>query len=411
MSVPRRALGQNEFIALMAMMMASVAFSIDSMLPVLPELATQLSPDAPNRAQLIITSFVMGMGIGTFFAGPLSDAIGRKKMILIGFSLYAAAAILAAFAPTLETMLAARVVQGLGAAAPRIVSTAMIRDLYEGRRMAQIMSFVMMIFILVPAVAPFVGSLIIAAFGWRAIFAAFVLFALVGATWMALRQPETLPPERRRPLAIAPLRSAFLEVMGHRMVRLYILVLALGFAQLFAMISSIQQIFTDIHLRADTFPLWFMAMAILSGGATIVNARLVMRLGMRRLTIAAFSTQTVLSALMILATLSGLIPATLAFPLFFVWTVSVFFMAGLSFGNLNALALEPMGHIAGMAASVVGGVATVLSVLIAAPIGLAFNGTTLPLMLGTFTCSALGWWFMRFAREVDPAPRRVVPGL
>src|SRR5690606_12481373 len=167
MTPPSRALGQGEFIALMAMLMATVAFSIDSMLPVLPEIAGSLSPDAPNNAQLILTSFILGMGVGTFFAGPISDSIGRRRTILWGFALYALGATMAAFAPTLETLLAARLIQGLGAAAPRIVSTAMIRDQYEGRRMAQIMSFVMMIFILVPAVAPFVGSLIIAAFGWR----------------------------------------------------------------------------------------------------------------------------------------------------------------------------------------------------------------------------------------------------
>ncbi|WP_108481961.1 multidrug effflux MFS transporter [Oceaniglobus ichthyenteri] len=409
MTGPQRALSQGEFIALMAMMMATVAFSIDAMLPVLPEIAAELSPDAPNKSQLILTSFVMGMGLGTFFAGPISDAIGRKTTILAGFALYAFGAIVATFAPTLETLLFARLVQGLGAAGPRIVSTAMIRDLYAGRRMAQILSFVTMIFILVPAIAPFTGSLIIAAFGWRSIFVAFVGFSMIGAFWMTLRQPETLAPEHRRALAFAPLKRALVEVVSHPMVRLYIAVLSLGFAQLFAMLSSIQQLFDEVFGRGDSFPLWFMAIAIVSGSATVINARLVMRLGMRRLAIAAFSSQTVISAVLLLANSAGIVPAPLAFPLFFVWVVSVFFLAGLTFGNLNALALEPMGHIAGMAASTVGGVSTVLSVLIAVPIGLAFNGTTLPVMMGTFLCSALAWWLMRKSREADPTPRTTVP--
>jgi len=406
---PTRPLSQREFIALMAMLLATVAFSIDAMLPVLPEIAASLSPGAPNNAQLILTSFVLGMGIGTFFAGPISDAIGRRTAILGGFALYALGAIIAAFAPTLETLLAARLLQGLGAAAPRIVSTAMIRDLYEGRRMAQIMSFVMTIFILVPAVAPFLGSLIIDAFGWRSIFAAFVLFALICGLWIALRQPETLAPENRRPLRLTPLRQALAEVLGHRMVRLYILVLSLGFGQFFALLSTIQQLFADTFQRADSFALWFMAMAVLSGAGTLLNARLVMGLGMRRLAITAYGAQTVLSALLVLAYLGGMMPQALAFPVFFVWATSLFFMAGLTFGNLNALAMEPLGHIAGMAASVVSGVATLLGVLIAAPLGLAFNGTPVPLMAGTLVCSALAWALMHTARKADPAPRTHLP--
>ena len=410
MKQPTQALSQGEFIALMAMMMATVAFSIDAMLPVLPEIAAQLSPDAPNRAQLILTSFVLGMGIGTFFAGPISDSIGRKTAIIAGFGLYTFGAIIAALAPTLEALLVARVIQGLGAAAPRIVSTAMIRDLYAGRRMAQIMSFVMMIFILIPAIAPFMGSLIIAAFEWRAIFVAFVLFAMIGAVWFALRQPETLAPQNRRPLAIAPLKSALTEVLSHPLVRLYTVVLTLGFGMLFATLSSIQQLFDETFGRGDSFPLWFMAIALCSGSATIVNARLVMGLGMRRLAIAAFSSQTVISAVLLLAYGVGIIPEGLAFPIFFGWVVTVFFMAGLTFGNLNALALEPMGHIAGMAASAVGGIATVLAVVVAVPIGLAFNGTPVPLMIGVFLCSAVAWYLMYRSREMDPTPRKTIPG-
>jgi len=406
---PTTPLSQGEFIALMAALIATVSFSIDAMLPVLPQIAQELSPGSPNNAQLILTSFVMGMGIGTLFAGPISDATGRKVVILGGVAIYIVGAILAIFAPTLETLLAARLLQGLGAAGPRIVSTAMIRDRFEGRRMAQIMSFVMTIFILVPAVAPFIGSLVINAFGWRAIFVAFVIFALIGAVWMSLRQPETLAPAARRPLAVGALRSAMSEVMGHRTVRIYIAVLTLGAGQMFALLSSIQQLFGETFGRADNFPLWFMGMALISGTSTILNARLVMRIGMRRLAISAYGTQTLLSALFLIAGVSGLMPAALAFPAFLFWAVSVFFMVGMTFGNLNALALEPMGHIAGMAASVVGAISTVLAVLIAVPIGLAFDGTPLPLMAGTLVCSALAWWLMRKSREADPAPRIIPP--
>ncbi|WP_226782285.1 multidrug effflux MFS transporter [Oceaniglobus trochenteri] len=409
MTAPTRALRQGEFVALMAMMMATVAFSIDSMLPVLPEIAAQLTPEAPNNAQLILTTFVLGMGIGTFVAGPLSDTLGRRTTMLLGFALYALGAIAAVFAPTLETLLAARLVQGLGASGPRVVSSAMIRDLYQGRRMAQILSFVMMIFIVIPAIAPFIGAQVIGLFGWRSIFGLFVIFAMTGALWMMLRQPETLPVDQRRPFHLAPLRSAFIEVLANPMVRLYILVLSLGFGQMFGMLSSIQQVFDITFGLGNSFPLYFMGIAILSGLGTVLNARLVMRLGMRRLAITAYATQTVLSGVIVLVTLAGLMPAALALPVFLGWAVSVFFMAGLTFGNLNALALEPLGHIAGMGASVVAGVSTVTAVLIAIPIGLAFDGTPVPLTLGTLACSAAAWWLMRKSREADPTPKKTLP--
>lgn len=403
-----RRVSRAEFVAMMATLFATIAFSIDAMLPAMPEIAAELTPDAPNRAQLVLTAFVFGMGLGTFVAGPLSDAIGRKATITGGIALYIIAAFAAMQAPTLETLLAARVVQGVGAAAPRIVSIALVRDLFEGRRMAQIMSFVMMIFITFPAVAPFIGSLVIDAFGWRAIFGAFMVFGLVGTTWLNIRQPETLPPERRLPLRAKPLWAALREVLSNKLVLLYIVVLTLGFGQMFGVLSSIQQIYDVTFDKAETFPLWFMAAGLISGGGTVVNASLVVRLGMRRLAIAAYATQTVISAALFMANITGIIPPALAFPVFYAWSITVFFMAGLTFGNLNALALQPMGHIAGMASSVVGAISTVCAVLIAAPIGLAFDGTSAPLMVGTLICSGAAWLLMRKSREADPAPKKTV---
>jgi DHA1 family bicyclomycin/chloramphenicol resistance-like MFS transporter len=396
-------LGQTEFVALMAVLFAIIAFSIDSMLPALPGIAADLSPETPNRAQLIISAFVAGIGVGIFFAGPISDAVGRKPTVIGGLVLYIAGAVLATQAPTLETLLAARFLQGLGAAAPRVVTIALVRDLYEGRAMARIMSFVMMVFVMIPSVAPAMGTVIIAGFGWRGIFWAFVAFGLVGGLWLHLRQAETLSPARRRPLRWGPIRDAAAEVAGHRMVRLYIAAMTLGYAQLFALLVSIQPVMTQVFGLSDAaFPLWFMAIGVVSAGGTIINATLVMRLGMRRLAMAAYGGMVVVALATGVPVLTGWAQGGVALALFLIFATAVFFIAGLTFGNLNALALQPMGHIAGLASSVTGAASTLLSVVIAAPVGLAYDGTIGPLVLCTVICSALCWALLRASREAAP---------
>ncbi len=215
----------------MAMLFATIAISIDAMLPALPDIAHAVSRRS-NAAQLVVTSFVFGMGIGTLFAGPLSDAFGRKRVI-IGGALYALAAAAACSAPSLELLLLARVIQGIGIAAPRTVSIAMIRDMFAGRGMARGSVFVMMVFMLVPAIAPAVGKIIIDAFGWRQVFVAFVVFAAIGCSWLGLRQPETLAPQDRRPLQAERLWSALGEVLSHKVIVVSILVQTLLFGMLF----------------------------------------------------------------------------------------------------------------------------------------------------------------------------------
>ncbi|KJZ32654.1 multidrug MFS transporter [Paracoccus sp. S4493] len=384
-----------EFIAMLAFLFATIAFSIDAMLPALPDIAADLTPDNVNRAQLILTTFVAGMGLGTLFAGPLSDALGRKRTITIGFGIYIAATIAAIYADSLELLLVARFVQGLGAAGPRIVGLALVRDLYEGREMARISSFVMMIFIMIPAVAPTLGAGIIAISDWHGVFLAFIAFALIGALWLNIRQAETLPPAARRPLRIGTLYAAAREVLSDRQVMLATLILTLGFGQMFGLLSSAQQLFGETYGKGENFHLWFAAMALLSGSGTVLNATFVMRFGMRRIAKWAYMMQTIVSGLALTLILSGVLPQGLEFPVFFFWAVSVFFMAGVTFGNLNALALQRMGHIAGMAASIVAAISTLAAVLIAAPVGLLYNGTAIPAITATLICSGLAWALMR----------------
>ena len=386
---------QTEFIALMAMLFATVAFSIDSMLPALPEIAAELSPANPNQAQLILTSFVLGMGVGTLFAGPLSDAFGRRRVIVLGAALYCAASVAAYLAPTLETVLLARVVQGLGAAGPRIASMALVRDLYSGRQMARVVSFAMMIFTLVPAVAPLMGSWIMAGFGWRSIFLAFVVFSVVSMIWFLIRQPETLPASLRRPLRVRALWQAMTEVLSHRVIVLSIAVQTLVFGALFGTLSAAQQVFDETFGRGPSFPFWFAVIALVSGTASLLNASVVVRFGMWRLITVTLAGQIAVSAGLALIAVTGVLSPDLAFAAFVFWTTGVFFMAGLTLGNLNAMAMEPVGHIAGMAASVVGGIATVASLVVAVPLGLAFDGTVVPLTVGVGLASAVALVLMQ----------------
>jgi len=397
----RARLSQPEFVALMAMLFSTIAFSIDAMLPALPEIAAELSPDAPNRAQLIITSFVFGMGVGTLVTGPLSDAVGRKPVILGGAALYCIGAALAWAAQSLELVLAARVIQGLGAAGPRVVALAIIRDLYAGRGMARLMSFMMLIFTLVPALAPTLGAGIIWLTGWRGIFAAFLIFSVIGATWLALRQAETLPPQRRRPFRPRALAAGVREILTTRVVSLTIAAQSLCLGILFATLSSVQQVFDITYDRGDSFHLWFGGIAVVAGSGSLINASIVERLGMRVIVTAMLAGQIAFSSLVALLFWTGAVSGDAAFALYVVWTTGVFFQAGLTLGNLNALAMEPMGHLAGLTASVAGSIATVLAVAFAAPIGLAFDGTPRPLILGTLLLAIGAFALMQVLRRAE----------
>lgn len=399
MITPKRALKKPEFVGQMAMSFAIIAFSIDAMLPALPEIAAALTPDDHNRAQLILTSFVLGMGFGTFFTGPLSDAFGRRRIFLAGIVLYIIASIWTMLAGSLEMMLAARVLQGIGAAGPRVVALALIRDQYSGRQMAQLMSFVMMVFTLVPAFAPSFGALIVAGFGWRGMFGAFVIFALINGTWFALRQPETLAPQSYRAFRPKVLWAGAVEVLSSNIMRITIMVQTLILGCLFAMLSTVQQVFDTTYNQGTNFPIWFGAIALISGTAGLVNAALVVRVGMRMLIRIMLAVVIVVSGVFALAMATNALPESASFVFFLFWMITIFYMAGMTLGNLNAIALEPMGHIAGMAASVSSALSTVLAVMIAAPIGLTFDGTPLPLVFGVFCCVVVALGLMQFLRH------------
>jgi len=379
-----------EFISLMAMLVATVAISIDAMLPALPDIAIQLTANNPNQVQLILSTFIGGMAIGTLVVGPLSDSFGRKNVIYMGAAIYITFSALCMFATNLETMIIARVFQGIGAAAPRVVSQALVRDLYSGREMARITSFIMIIFSIVPAVAPLMGAGLILLFDWRAIFLVFILFALVSTFWTAIRIREPLRAEMRIPFQLKIFQAAFLNIISIGIVRISIITLIFSYGTLFTCILLVQQVFDQFFGRAGSFPEWFAVIAALSASASFLNSMLVMKLGMRRLISAALRVQVVLSVLMLLMFYAGIISGDLGFVIFVFWIFSLFFQAGLTLGNLTALSMEPLGHIAGTAASVISAIATLGSAALATIAGHFFNGTPLTMIVSILLFASLG---------------------
>ncbi len=394
-------LSQIELVSLLAMLTATIAFSLDAMLPALPAIGSDLSTDAPNRAQLVIGTFVLGLGLGTLFAGPLSDAYGRKTIAVAGAMVYTLAALIGALAPNIETLLAARFLQGIGAAGPRVAAMAITRDLFSGRRMAQILSYVIFVFTLTPIFAPTLGWLIALAFGWRGIFASFAVFAVISMAWLLLRLPETLASENVRPFRIASIVSGTREIFGNPRVVRAMTVQTLIFACLFSGLVSSQQIFGKVFGKTDSFPLWFGLMALLASTANLINARIVIRLGMREVVRRVLLIQGGFTALFLSLQLTGSLAEPLAFPVTFLWLTSIFYLAGFGLGNMNALALEPLGHMAGLAASIVTAIATIGAAILSVPIGLAFNGTTVPLTFGVMCLVGLAYVILRQLREEE----------
>ncbi len=372
-----------EFIALIALQISMVALTIDAMLPALPAIGQELGVAEANDTQLVISLFFLGFAVGQFFYGPLSDSLGRKSMILTGIVIFGVGCILSLVSWNYETMLLGRVLQGLGAAGPRTVTIAVVRDRYAGRGMARIMSFVMAVFIIVPALAPAIGQAVLFVADWRAIFLLLMALGLICLAWMTFRLPETLADKDRMPLSVTRIWSAVLETVQNRHALGYTISAGFIFGAFVGYLNSAQQIFQDVFGIVDLFPLFFGILALAIGASSVVNARIVMRFGMRFLSFAAVFTLTGLSLVFLVVDilLAGHPPLWA----FMLWGMTSFFCIGLLFGNLNALAMEPLGHIAGTGSAVVGALTTLISLVFGIVVGQAFDGTALPLVAG-FAC-------------------------
>lgn len=378
--MPQKPLRTAEFVALFSLVTALTALSIDAILPALRAVGDALAVADARDTQLIVTLFILGMVFGEIFFGPLSDAYGRKRAILIGLLIYGLGTVIAMLADSLEQVLIGRIIQGIGAAGPKIASRALIRDLYEGRAMARIMSFIFMIFILVPMLAPALGQAVLLVADWRTVFILFLVLAAIVALWLGLRQPETLPPERRIRFSLGPILSNAALIFRHAKVMAYTFAAGLMFGALLLYLSTSQAMFLDLYGVGELFVLYFAILASGLGLTSYLNSQLVMRYGMHRLSVISLvSMVACASALLLVAIQYDGVPP---FPAFMVLSFLMFSFIGLLFGNVNAMAMESLGRVAGLGASIIASVSSLVAVILGVTVGRFYDQTVFPLTLG-----------------------------
>ncbi|GJM40668.1 MAG: MFS transporter [Ardenticatenaceae bacterium] len=384
-----------EFVIIVSLMMALTALSIDAMLPALAQIGADLQVQAANDRQLIISVIFLGLAIGQLFFGPLSDSVGRKSAIYGGLLLFMVGSLLSMVAVNYPMMLAGRFLQGLGVSSPRAVGLALVRDQFVGREMARVMSFVMTVFILIPMLAPSMGQAILRFSGWRAIFGSFLLLSAIVLVWFARRQPETLPLEKRVPFTASKVLKATQDVIKNRLSFGYTVTAGFISGAFIGYLNSAQQIFQEQYELGTLFPLYFSVIALSMGLASLLNSRLVMSLGMRLLVRGALLSIVLLSAV----ALGGMFFFIEQVPLwlFMTYLMLTLFCVGVLFGNLNSLAMEPLGEIAGVGAAIVGSLSTLISALLGTWIGQSYNGTLFPLILGLGVLAGLSIFVVRWA--------------
>ncbi|WP_127077902.1 multidrug effflux MFS transporter [Rhodomicrobium lacus] len=371
-------LSTPEFVTLIALLTALTALSIDIMLPALPKIASALGATTENERQLVLSVYFAGFAAGQFLFGPLSDSYGRRNPLLFGLALYTIGTVLAIVATSFAMLLFARAFQGFGAAAPRIVAIAVVRDRFAGREMARIMSFVTMVFVIVPILAPTLGEAIVRFSDWHIIFWVLLAMGLVATLWSGFRLPETFHQNDRLPFNARTIWRACAVVATTRQTAGYSVALGFSFGLLFSYIITSQQIFVDVYELGADFPIAFGLIAAFLAAASILNAKLVRRVGMR-----GVSHRAIIGGLAVCGVM-----AAFGFPdkpplwAFGIFMSAVFLCFGLMSANFNSLAMEPMGHIAGTASSLIGFYTTVAATALGAIVGHSFDGSVRPLCIG-----------------------------
>ncbi|HEY0265270.1 MAG TPA: multidrug effflux MFS transporter [Rhizomicrobium sp.] len=388
-------ISEKEFTLLIALLISVVSISIDALLPALGRIGAELGVTDVNRTQLVIVAVFSGMALGELVAGPVSDAMGRKPVLFAGLMLYLACSLACFLARDFNLLLAGRLVQGLGGAAPYVTAVSVVRDRFSGRAMARTMSLVMTIFILAPAIAPGLGQAVMHLAGWRAIFLFYIVYSVAIGGWIALRLEETLPPSHRVPFTAKSLIHGFGVVVKNRTTMTYTVAMGLIFGSLISYVSASRQIFQDHFGVGDSFVFYFGGLALLLGVASMLNARIVAKMGMRAICSHAALAIVGASVLFLLWHLLG--PASLA--AFVAYAGLLFFAFGLMFGNLNAIAMEPMGEVAGIASAIISAVSSVISMLLGAAIGQLYDGTLVPLAAAFLLLGALSWLLIHTERR------------
>lgn len=390
-----RSIGRAEFIALCAFLMALNALAIDVMLPGLQEIGASLGVSDENQRQYVITAYLLGFGVAQLFFGPLSDRFGRRKPLIFGISIYVLASVAAGFSPNFETLLVLRAVQGIGIAATRVITVSIVRDVFGGRAMAEVMSLIMMVFMIIPVIAPSIGQAVMIFGEWHLIFFFMGVTALGCLFWMLRRLPETLDPSDVRQIKLAPIAEAFRMVVTNRVALWYTLASTFAFGALFGFLNSAQQIYVGIYDLGAWFPIVFAAVACVMAFSSFLNSRLVGRMGMRRLSHGALCGFLAISTIWYLVSLMGPMPLWL----FLVFFAIAMFQYGWIGSNFSSLAMEPLGHVAGMASSVQGFVTTLGSALIGAYIGQAYDGTIQPMVGGFALLAAIALGLVLIAEK------------
>jgi len=393
----KRGPGYRELVTLIAVMISITALSIDMMLPALPAIGKDLRVGHANDVQLVVSVLLFGMGIGQLIFGPLSDSFGRKPVIITGFLIFIIGCLISIFSNRFEWMVVGRMIQGIGTGGPRTAIIALVRDQYGGRAMARIMSVVMAIFIVVPAIAPALGQAVLLTMGWRAIFGVLMIQGLVALTWFTIRQPETLSRDDRIPFSSDRILDAVLGVCTNRLSMGYTLASGFIAGVLMSYLSSAQQIFQEVYGLGREFPIYMAALALFVGGASFVNSRIVMRFGMRVLSHRAILFFVVLTTTYLAVTyqMGGRTPLWLMMVFF----APSFFCMGILFGNLSAVAMEPLKHMAGIGAAIIGSLSNFISSSLGAIVGRCYDGSTLPLASGFFIFGLLTAIAMRWAEN------------
>lgn len=396
-TVSKKELSYGEFVVLISLMISLAALTIDVMLPSLPQIGSDLNVRNVNDRQLVVSVLFLGMAGGQLFFGPLSDMTGRKPAIYAGYTIFIAGALLSVFAINFPMMLLGRLFQGIGISSPRAVSLALVRDRFAGREMARVMSFVMTVFILVPMLAPTLGQAVLLISGWRSIFLLLISIAIITLVWFLLRMPETLNQENRSSFTLRHIIRAIKEILKIRVALGYTITAGLISGVFLGYLNSTQQIFQDHYALGQLFPLYFGAISLSLGLASLTNARIVIRLGMRFLVKWSLIFVFVLSLFGLgIALLTGGSPSLWVLVVYLMMT---FFCIGILFGNLNSLAMEPLGHLAGIGAAVVGSISTLISMVLGTVIGRSYNETIFPLVSSIVIFTGLSIFIVRWAES------------